>query len=77
MPRRPTSMIHCQTCRPRSSKSGVSFDSLSPIFLSSLLDQDMFLASSIVLILSALTVLGTLISDLLLAWIDPRIKQAV
>jgi peptide/nickel transport system permease protein len=50
---------------------------LSPIFLSALLDQDMFLASSIVLILSALTVIGTLVSDLLLAWVDPRIKEAV
>ena len=50
---------------------------LSPIFVASLLDQDMFLASSIVLILSTLTVIGTLISDLLLAWIDPRIKESV
>jgi peptide/nickel transport system permease protein len=50
---------------------------LSPIFVASLLDQDMFLAASIVLILSALTVIGTLVSDLLLAWIDPRIKESV
>jgi peptide/nickel transport system permease protein len=50
---------------------------LSPIFLGALLNQDMFLAASIVLILSALTVIGTLISDLLLAWIDPRIKESV
>jgi len=50
---------------------------LSPIFLGSLLNQDMFLAGSIVLILSALTVIGTLISDLLLAVVDPRIKESV
>ena len=50
---------------------------LSPIFVASLLDQDMFLAASIVLILSALTVVGTLISDILLAWVDPRIKESV
>jgi peptide/nickel transport system permease protein len=50
---------------------------LSPIFVAALLDQDMFLAASIVLILSALTVIGTLISDLLLAWVDPRIKESV
>jgi peptide/nickel transport system permease protein len=50
---------------------------LSPVFVASLLDQDMFLAASIVLILSTLTVIGTLISDLLLAWIDPRIKESV
>jgi len=50
---------------------------LSPIFLGALLNQDMFLAGSIVLILSALTVIGTLISDLLLALVDPRIKESV
>ncbi|NPV08962.1 MAG: ABC transporter permease [Anaerolineae bacterium] len=50
---------------------------LSPIFLGALLNQDMFLAGSIVLILSALTVVGTLISDLLLAVVDPRIKESV
>jgi peptide/nickel transport system permease protein len=45
-----------------------------PLLLRALLNQDMFLAGSIVLILSTLTVIGTLISDLLLAWIDPRIR---
>jgi peptide/nickel transport system permease protein len=38
------------------------------------LSQDMYLAGSIVLILSVLTVIGTLISDILLAWLDPRIR---
>ncbi|MGQ9555611.1 MAG: ABC transporter permease [Anaerolineae bacterium] len=50
---------------------------LAPIFLGALLNQDMFLAGSVVLILSALTVVGTLISDLLLAWVDPRIRESV
>jgi len=50
---------------------------LAPIFLSSLLSQDMFLAGSIVFILSILTILGTLLSDILLAWLDPRIREAV
>ena len=50
---------------------------LAPIFVQALLNQDMFLAGSIVFILSALTVLGTLLSDLLLALADPRIKEAV
>ena len=36
--------------------------------------QDMYLAGSFVLILSTLTVVGTLLSDLLLAWVDPRIR---
>lgn len=48
---------------------------LAPIFLSAVLNQDMFLAGSYVLIISALTIVGTLISDLLLAWVDPRIRE--
>ncbi len=50
---------------------------LAPIFLGALLAQDMFLAGSIVLILSTLTVIGTLVSDILLVWLDPRIRDAV
>jgi peptide/nickel transport system permease protein len=34
----------------------------------------MFLAGTIVLLLGALTVVGTFISDLLLMWVDPRIR---
>src|SRR2546423_975072 len=36
--------------------------------------QDMFLAGTIVLLLGVMTVIGTLISDILLVWIDPRIR---
>lgn len=45
-----------------------------PVLHSALLSQDMYLAGSFLLITSCLTVLGTLISDILLALIDPRIK---
>jgi peptide/nickel transport system permease protein len=45
-----------------------------PLLLRALLSQDMFLAGSFVLMLSTLTVIGTLISDILLAWLDPRIR---
>ena len=45
-----------------------------PLLLQSLLQQDMFLAGSFILIVSCLTVVGTLISDILLAWLDPRIR---
>jgi peptide/nickel transport system permease protein len=38
------------------------------------MSQDMYLAGTIVLMLSVLTVIGTLISDILLAWLDPRIR---
>ncbi|MEZ4637792.1 MAG: hypothetical protein R2856_23025 [Caldilineaceae bacterium] len=42
-----------------------------------LMSQDMFLAGSIVMILSMLTLIGTLVSDVLLAWLDPRIRNAI
>ena len=45
-----------------------------PLLLSALMSQDMYLAGSFIMILSTLTVIGTLISDLLLAVVDPRIK---
>ncbi|MBN1874529.1 MAG: ABC transporter permease [Anaerolineae bacterium] len=45
-----------------------------PLLLKALRAQDMYLAGSFIFILSTLTVIGTLISDLLLAWLDPRIK---
>jgi peptide/nickel transport system permease protein len=45
-----------------------------PLLLRALMSQDMYLAGTIVLMLSILTVIGTLISDILLAWLDPRIR---
>lgn len=45
-----------------------------PLLLKALLSQDMQLAGSFIMLLSVLTVIGTLISDILLAWVDPRIR---
>ncbi len=45
-----------------------------PVTYRALRNQDMFLAGGFLLILSVLTVFGTLLSDILLAWIDPRIR---
>lgn len=45
-----------------------------PLLLEALMSQDMYLAGSFIMILSTLTVIGTLISDLLLAIVDPRIR---
>ncbi|MDP2782912.1 ABC transporter permease [Devosia sp.] len=45
-----------------------------PMLLRSLTTQDMYLAGAIILLLSVLTVIGTVISDILLALIDPRIR---
>lgn len=45
-----------------------------PLFLRALQSQDMYLAGAFVLILSTLTVIGVLLSDIALAWLDPRIR---
>lgn len=45
-----------------------------PLLLRALQSQDMYLAGSFILMLSTLTVIGTLLSDILLALADPRIR---
>lgn len=52
----------------------LSLPTTGPILLKSLLAQDMYLAGSFIMMLSVLTVIGTLLSDILLAWLDPRIR---
>lgn len=53
----------------------LSLPTLGPLLLKALVAQDMFLAGTIVLMLGVMTVVGTLLSDLLLMWIDPRIRM--
>lgn len=52
----------------------MSLPTTGPLLLRALLSQDMYLAGSLILLISVLTVIGTLISDLLLALSDPRIR---
>jgi peptide/nickel transport system permease protein len=52
----------------------LSLQTTGPMMLRALISQDMYLAGSFLLLLSTLTVIGTLISDILLAWVDPRIR---
>lgn len=52
----------------------LSLQTTGPLYFRALLNQDMFLAGAILMFLAILTVIGTLISDLLLAWVDPRIR---
>jgi len=53
----------------------LSLPTIGPLLLQSLRSQDMYLAGSIILLTSVLTVIGTLLSDILLAWLDPRIRH--
>jgi peptide/nickel transport system permease protein len=48
---------------------------VGPLLLTALVAQDMFLAGTIVLMLGVMTVIGTFVSDLILMWIDPRIRM--
>jgi len=47
---------------------------IGPILLKALVAQDMFLAGAIILLIGWMTVVGTFISDLLLVWVDPRVR---
>jgi peptide/nickel transport system permease protein len=52
----------------------LSLPTIGPLLLAALIAQDMFMAGSIILILTVLTIVGTLISDIVLALVDPRIR---
>ena len=52
----------------------LSLPTSGPLLLNALFAQDMYLAGGFILLLSILTLIGTLVSDLLLAWLDPRIR---
>ena len=53
----------------------LNLPTIGPMLLRSLTNQDMFLAGTIVMIYLFLAIIGTLISDILLAWLDPRIRM--
>ena len=53
----------------------MSLPTLGPLLLRALIAQDMFLSGTIVLLIGIMTVIGTFVSDLLLAWVDPRIRM--
>jgi peptide/nickel transport system permease protein len=52
----------------------LSLPTAGPLLLQSLMSQDMYLAGAFVLLICTLTLVGSLISDILLALVDPRIR---
>jgi peptide/nickel transport system permease protein len=54
----------------------MNLPNIGPLLLRSLVNQDMYLAGAILLIYCFLTIVGTLLSDILLAVLDPRIRMA-
>ena len=53
----------------------MNLPTIGPMLLRALISQDMYLAGIIILIYMMLAIIGTLISDVLLAWLDPRIRM--
>lgn len=52
----------------------LSLPTTGPMLLNALRAQDMYLAASFIMLLSLLTTIGVLLSDIALAWVDPRIR---
>ncbi|MBX2997977.1 MAG: ABC transporter permease [Caldilineaceae bacterium] len=52
----------------------LSLPTVGPLLFKALIAQDLFLAGTILLLLAVMTVIGTFISDLVLMWVDPRIR---
>lgn len=52
----------------------LALPTVGPLMLQALFTEDMYLAGSMLVVLSLLGVVGTLVSDLLLLWLDPRIR---
>ena len=52
----------------------LSLPTIGPMFLTSLKNQDVYLAGTILLMLAVLLIVGNLLADLALAWVDPRIR---
>lgn len=52
----------------------LNLQTAGPLLLQALLSQDQYLAGAFLLLLSLLTVIGTLVSDILLALLDPRVR---
>lgn len=54
----------------------LNLPTVGPLLVGALLAEDMFVAGGIIFILTALTLVGTFLSDMLLAIVDPRIRYA-
>jgi ABC-type dipeptide/oligopeptide/nickel transport system permease component len=52
----------------------LSLPTVGPLLMLGLMNEDTYFAASMLMVLSVLGVLGTIVSDLLLLWLDPRIR---
>lgn len=52
----------------------LNLPTVGPLLLQALQDQDMYLAGTIIIFMSMLLIIGNLLADIALAWVDPRIR---
>lgn len=52
----------------------LNLPTIGPLFIDALVKQDMYLAVTLLMFLSFLLIIGNLLADILLAWVDPRIR---
>ena len=55
----------------------LNIPTMGPTMLNALRNQDMYLAGDILLLMSMLTIIGTIISDLIMYWVDPRVRAGL
>lgn len=54
----------------------LNLPTVGPMFIEALVNQDMYLAATLLMFLSLLLLVGNLLADILLAWVDPRVRTA-
>ena len=52
----------------------LNLPTIGPLYIQALLSQDMYMAGTVLVLIVFLLLVGTLITDLILAWIDPRVR---
>jgi peptide/nickel transport system permease protein len=52
----------------------LNLPTVGPMLLNALLQQDMYLAGTLIMFLTFMTIVGMFVSEILLAWLDPRIR---
>jgi len=52
----------------------LNLPTIGPLYINALLSQDMYMAGTVLVLIVFLLLVGTLITDLVLAWTDPRIR---
>jgi peptide/nickel transport system permease protein len=52
----------------------LSLPTVGPLYIQALISQDMYMAGTVLVLIVFLLLVGNLVTDLVLAWIDPRVR---